>query len=244
MIGVLDSGLGGIVTMQYLKERILDTSFLCLADQANAPYGQKSNEELYVLAKEHLLWFQSKGIDTVLVACNTLCSTVLPQLKQEFTTMHLIDIVSLTCEDLRKESLDSLLLLATERSIQSGVYERLLQKSHPNCKIYPVVPSQLVPLIEQSQSKECIKMALHEYLDAYQGKVNAVLLGCTHYPLVKEEIEEVLPVAIYDSRRAIVNAIPHEHQKQKVEIYTTLDAKQTRQQIIDLLQMDVPVYQK
>ncbi|MDD6467519.1 MAG: glutamate racemase [Erysipelotrichaceae bacterium] len=244
MIGVLDSGLGGIVTLKYLLEQIPDTSFVCLADQANAPYGDKSNEQLFQIAKRHIKWFESQNVTTVLIACNTLCSTVLPQLRQEFPMMHLIDIVTLTCEDLMEEPLESLLLLATERSIQSGVYERKIQKSHPTCKVYPLAASQLVPLLEQNQPIEIIKKVLHEYLDEYQGKVQSVLLGCTHYPLVASEIEKIVSARTYDSRHAIVKAIPHEHLNQReVKIYTTLDAEQTQQQIADLLNMNDPVVQ-
>ena len=93
------------------------------------------------IARKHLLWFQSKGITTVVVACNTLCSTVIPKLKEEFVDMEIVDIISLTCNALKDECISSLLLLATKRSIESKVYEENIQAMFPNCTIYPVVPS-------------------------------------------------------------------------------------------------------
>jgi len=242
MIGIMDSGLGGIVTLHHILKYVKDTSFVCVADQANAPYGEKSIEELEDIARKHLLWFQSKGITTVVVACNTLCSTVIPKLKEEFVDMEIVDIISLTCNALKDESISNLLLLATKRSIESKVYEQSIQSLFPNCTIYPVVPSLWVPSIENQVDEATLDTVVKDVVVDYVGKVDAVLLGCTHYPLVKANIEKYLPVKMYDSCNAIVDAMVHEGDvSPTAHIYTSGDPVVTKKQVYDLLQMDVEV---
>ncbi len=242
MIGIVDSGLGGIVTLHHILKYVNDTSFVCVADQANAPYGEKSIEELEKIARKHLLWFQSRGITTVIVACNTLCSTVIPKLKKEFVDMQIVDIISLTCNALKDECISSLLLLATKRSIESKVYEQNIQAMFPNCTIYPVVPSLWVPSIENQVDEVTLNNVVKDVVIDYVDKVDSVLLGCTHYPLVKSYIQKYLPVKMYDSCDAIVDVIVHEHlQQPSVCIFTSGDPDITKKQVYDLLQMDVEV---
>lgn len=242
MIGIMDSGLGGIVTLQHVLKYVKDTSFVCVADQANAPYGEKSIEELEIIARKHLLWFQSKGIKTVVVACNTLCSTVIPKLKKEFVDMEIVDIISLTCDALKDERISNLLLLATKRSIESKVYEDNILRLFPNCKVYPVIPSLWVPSIENQVDEVTLDAVVKDVVIDYVDKVDGVLLGCTHYPLLKKYIEKYLAVKMYDSCDAIVDAMVHEGEVHPtVCIYTSGDPVVTKKQVFDLLQMDVEV---
>ena len=241
MIGIIDSGLGGIVTLQHIMKYFDDTSFVCIADQANAPYGEKSVEELEVLARKHLLWFKERNITTVLVACNTLCSTVVSKLQAEFSDMRIIDIISLTCDALKGESFSNLLLLATKRSIESKVYENQIKKMF-DCTVYPVVPSLWVPSIENQATEEELDAVVKEVVLDYVGKVDAVLLGCTHYPLLKNYISKYLDVNMYDSCDAILKSIPHEGlENPSVVIYTSGDIYKTKQQILDTLGMKIDV---
>ena len=238
MIGIIDSGLGGIVTLNHIVKYFKDTSFVCVADQANAPYGEKSVEELEVIARKHLLWFKERNIDTVLVACNTLCSTVVEKLQKEFDDMRIIDIISLTCEAMKNEDIHNILLLATKRSIESKVYEKYLTSMF-DCTVYPVVASKWVPAIEGNVSKEEMMSLVEEYVGEYRGKVDAVLLGCTHYPLIKDMIDEVLSCKIYDSCEAVLSSLYHENDKNaSVCIYTSGDPALTAVQVKELLNQD------
>ena len=243
MIGIVDSGLGGIVTLQHIMKYFDDTSFVCIADQANAPYGDKSVEELETLARKHLMWFRQRNITTVLVACNTLCSTVVNKLQKEFSDMRIIDIISLTCDALKEESFSNLLLLATKRSIESKVYEKRIKTMFKDCDIHPVVPSAWVPAIENQVTDEELDAVVREIVLNYEGKVDAVLLGCTHYPLLKKYIAKYLDVKMYDSCDAILQSIPHENIKSpSVSVYTSGDVYKTKQQIWDTLGLKIDVF--
>ncbi|MBR5794748.1 MAG: aspartate/glutamate racemase family protein, partial [Erysipelotrichaceae bacterium] len=218
------------------------TSFVCIADQANAPYGEKSVEQLEELARKHLLWFKERNIYTVLVACNTLCSTVVKKLQNEFDDMQIIDIVSLTCDSLKNESFSNLLLLATKRSIESKVYEDEI-KNMLNCNVYSVIPNSWVPSIENQASEEELDRVVKDVVLDYKDKVDAVLLGCTHYPLLKKYISKYLDVKMYDSCDAILKSIPRENlENPRVSIYTSGDIYKTKQQILDTLGMNLDVF--
>ena len=242
MIGIMDSGLGGIVTLNHILKYIKDTSFVCIADQANAPYGEKSVEQLEELARKHLLWFKERNIYTVLVACNTLCSTVVKKLQNEFDDMQIIDIVSLTCDSLKNESFSNLLLLATKRSIESKVYEDEI-KNMLNCNVYSVIPNSWVPSIENQASEEELDRVVKDVVLDYKDKVDAVLLGCTHYPLLKKYIAKYLDVKMYDSCDAILKSIPRENlESPSVSIYTSGDIYKTKQQILDTIGKDFDIF--
>ena len=246
MIGILDSGIGGIVTLSRILEtdKFKNTSFLCLADQANTPYGDKTSTELFEITRKNIEWFKNQGVSTVLIACNTICSSVFEQLSSEFEDMNLINIVDLTCEYLAKKEIDSIVILATKLSIESKTYESKLRSSFDRADIYPVIAPALVPLVEDGKLDDEKRAALLEYLGPYLSKATSVLLGCTHYPLLKELVYEIMPVEIFDSNEAIIENLPFENDEQVVRIFTSGCPKKTAKQIRPILGLDIEVNQK
>jgi len=247
MIGILDSGLGGLVTLKRIKEmpQFKETAFICLADQKNAPYGEKTKEEMLEITRSNLEWFKSKGVSKVLIACNTICSSVYDEITKMFPELELINIVTLTSEYLFDKKISSIAIIATKLSIETKAYESRVRVMFPDSKIYPVVASKLVPLIEGNANKVVLKEAVSEYLSPLVGKVNSVLLGCTHYPLLSEMINELMDVEIYDSNEAIISYLDKlELDNGTVEIYTSLDCEETSIQISEVLGLNYKVFNK
>jgi len=246
MIGILDSGIGGVVTLSRILEtsKFKNTSFLCLADQANTPYGEKTKEELLEITCRNLKWFKEQGVNTVLIACNTICSSIFDEVNGIFEDMNLINIVNLTCEYLASRKIDSIIILATKLSIESKTYQSQLHHSFPKASIYPVIASALVPLIEDDKTDEEKKGALQEYLAPYLGKAESILLGCTHYPLLKDLIYEIIPVEIYDSNEAIIADLVAENDEQVVRVFTSGCRKKAVQQVEKILGFKIDVEQK
>ena len=246
MIGILDSGIGGVVTLGRILEtsKFKNTSFLCLADQANTPYGDKSKEALLEITCRNLEWFKEQDVNTVLIACNTICSSIFDEVSGIFEDMNLINIVSLTCEYLATERIDSIIILATKLSIESKTYQSRLHCSFPQASIYPIIAPALVPLIEDDKSDEEKIGALQDYLNPYLGKAKAILLGCTHYPLLRDLIYEIMPVEIYDSNEAIIADLVAENNEQVVRVFTSGCKEKAAQQVERILGFKIDVEQK
>ena len=242
MIGILDSGLGGLTTLDYLHRKHPEVSFLALADQKQAPYGDKSKAEVYKITKSNLEWFQAQGIKQVIIACNTLCSTVIEELKPQFPNLELVNIVSLTLDYLKKEKLSSLLIIGTKLCISAGVYEKELRGYFPEAKIMSEATPEFVPAIEAGKDRQTIQTSADTYLHGYRGKIEAVLLGCTHYPLIGKEIYNALPVKQYDANLAIekrMSFIPEKNPQ--ILIYTSGNPEVTKKQIKQLFDFEMEV---
>ena len=245
MIGILDSGLGGLATLDYLHRKHPEVSFLALADQKNAPYGDKSKEEVLKITKENLEWFQEKGVKQVIIACNTLCSTVIEELRPQFPKLELVNIVYLTLDQLKKEKISSLLVIGTKLCISAGVYENELRRCFPDHKIFAEATPEFVPLIEEGKDAKTIQTSAEHYLRGYRGKVEAILLGCTHYPLIGKEIYRALPVKQYDANEAIDQQVKFIPEKDPtILIYTSGKPEETEKQLKKLFDLAIEVRAK
>ena len=235
LLGVIDSGLGGVAVLKALYDyKNTELQALCLVDQKNAPYGNRSKEEIFTLSYAMLKWLRERGVSDVLVACNTICANAFERLQAAFVDLKLIDIIDITLADLT-DSYQNILVLATAATVNSNVYlERISKITRANIQQQPL--SQLASLIENQASEEQINDYLKPLAATFQGQVDAVILGCTHYALVKKQIGQLLPKAkIFDSNSAIATfagRLPFT--ASAIEIYTTKDAELLKRQIDQL----------
>ncbi len=206
--GIIDSGLGGYRNYLALRKAYPSTAFTFLADQINAPYGNKTKEELLTIASKNMQWFLSQGIHHVIIACNTMNSMILDELKMKFREITFHDIVSPTVESLKKTSHKQWLVLATQRTIDSHLYETSMEKTLKNTHVLGIALPKLVKLIEDMEDEAVIKAYLKETIGATQA--DAVLLGCTHYPIITDLIQQTLNAEVYDSEAALVHSLKNE----------------------------------
>ena len=203
-IGILDSGLGGYSVYHTLRGAYPHASFLFLADQANAPFGDKTRDQIFEIASNAMEWFKNQGIKEILVACNTISALVLDELILIYPELKITGIIDLTVNQFKNNPVEEILVLATSGTINSLAYPKKFGKHLSKTHISSMALPRLVPQLEGLASQEEIETYLKESLSSYRNQTQAVVLACTHYPLVKTLVEDILKVPSYDSLGPIV----------------------------------------
>ena len=210
-LGVFDSGLGGYDVLNHIHEKYPNQDLVYLADQKNVPYGNKSREELVEIAKENMAFFRRHRIKKVLIACNTISS-----LELDFSGVESFRIIETTARTVKD---DKVIVLATSFTVNSHVYRKYL----PGKEVIEIALPGMVRLVEDGASREEIMDELDRNLHEYKNSGISVVLGCTHFPLVKKEIEEYLGGKTYESGTAVLALPIYSTGKGRVEVYTSGD---------------------
>lgn len=198
-IGVFDSGVGGLTVLNSIKNLLPNENIIYIGDNYHCPYGDKTNEQLFSYASGIIKYFISQNVKLIVLACNTTSATVLGQLQETFKEVEIIGVINATVEDFISRNVDNTLVIATAATINSNKYKDTIDQYQKNIETYSLATPKLVPLVESGMYKEGIYEVLHEYLDSYVGTVKSIILGCTHYPILKEQIKRVLPNIEYIS---------------------------------------------
>jgi glutamate racemase len=205
-IGVFDSGYGGLTVLKELQTKLPNNDFLYLGDNARAPYGNRSFDVVYEYTLEAVKELFSRGCSLVILACNTASAKALrsiqqndlPKIDPEKRVLGVIRPSAEVISDLTKTN--HVGIVATQGTIQSNSYKIELEKYAPSVHITQKACPIWVPLIENNlhdslPGKMFIKQDI-ELLLAENEKIDTIVLACTHYPLVKNYLEELLPDSI------------------------------------------------
>lgn len=184
-IGLFDSGLGGLTVLKKLKEKYPKCDYIYYGDNLNVPYGDKTIKELIELANNSVRFLLSKNVDIIIIACGTISSNCLSYLKDKYN-IPIIDIISPTINYLNNSNYNNILVIATKATISSGIFKNNVKKN-----IYELETPLLAPLIENNNLLD-IDNVLHSYLDKYVNKIDSLVLGCTHYPIIISNINKIL----------------------------------------------------
>ncbi len=185
-VGLFDSGIGGLTVLKVLKEKYPNNDYIYFGDTKNVPYGDKTKEELLVLARSNINFLISKNVDMIIVACGTVSSNCLDILINEYD-IPIISIVKPTIDYLNNSTYNNIGIIATHATINSHIF-----KNNINKQVYEIETSKLVPIIESNDYSN-VEKVLHSYLDEYKDKIDVLVLGCTHYPLLMDYIKRILP---------------------------------------------------
>lgn len=188
-IGIFDSGIGGATVLKEILKILPNENYIYYSDSFNNPYGDKSKEELKEICKKIINILIQKNCKAIVIACNT-ASTLSKDLREEYKQIPIIAI-----EPAYKMVHDyafnkDTLVMATKRTIESNKFNNLLKKYNNN-KTYLLPCIGLADAIEEAD-KEKIQEFMKKELAKYAGKVQNVVIGCTHYALIKEEIKNTL----------------------------------------------------
>lgn len=189
-IGVFDSGLGGLTV---LKRLIKDhkANYFYVGDNKRIPYGAKTKEEIVKFSKEIVKFLEKFDIDFYVIACNTISANAKEELEESFKK-EFVSIVQMGIQSALEKDGD-IYLLATNATVDTHIYKKEIEaKSLKN--VTEIKAPKLVDLLEKAITKgEMIDKALREYLEiANKNKIENIILGCTHYPIIKDEIEKNL----------------------------------------------------
>ena len=212
-IGVFDSGFGGLTVLRALIELMPEAESIYLGDTARLPYGSKSRETISRYAISSAKFIEDQAADLLVVACNTATALALEEIRAALA-IPVVGVIAPGVEAAKAASAQgSVLVLATSATVQSGAYTKALhaQGLEASEKACPL----LVPLVEEGWidhpvAEEVLRIYLREALDA-APEIDTLLLGCTHYPLLKPAIRRVLeelcrPLKIVDSAQATAEA--------------------------------------
>lgn len=190
-IGLFDSGLGGLTVLKTLIKKYPNNEYIYYGDTLNIPYGDKTKDVLLVLARENVNFLISKKVDMIIVACGTVSSNCLDIIKKEYD-IPICSILEPTIDYLNNSTYQNILVIATHATINSHMFKNKVNKN-----IYELKTPKLVPIIENN-NYDILDNVLHEYLDEYINKIDALVLGCTHYPIIRNEIKKIINTDIID----------------------------------------------
>jgi glutamate racemase len=193
-IGIFDSGVGGYTIYKACVKKYPNHAFVLLADQLHLPYGDKSKEDLLVIFNDMMNVFRSLDIHVVLIACNTMSSLLTQDVRIKYADITLISIIEPTLS-LVDDALD-VLVLATQATLSSNIYQRELRMKNPLREIIEVWGRNLAKLIEEGDD-HAIKAFVDEHIAPH--RVSQILLACTHYPLITDYIKKVSEAVLIDS---------------------------------------------
>lgn len=203
MIGVFDSGFGGLTILRDLRKALPQYDYLYLGDNARAPYGSRSFETIYRYTLQAVRELFRRGCPLVIIACNTASAKALRSIQQqvlpvEFPDRRVLGIIRPTAEEIGRFSKSGHIgILGTSGTVSSGSY--LLEIGHffPDLVVNQHACPMWVPIVEYGErGTEGARFFVKKEVDALMAEdpqIDTVLLACTHYPLLKDEIEAVLP---------------------------------------------------
>ena len=195
-IGVFDSGLGGLTAVRELRQLLPSENIIYFGDTARVPYGGRSAEILLKYARQDVRFLRSHDIKAILVACGTVSTTALPQLRQE-SDIPILGVVEPACRRAAAVTRNRRVgLIATAASVRSGAYQRSLRQLDPDIAVTAKACPLFVPLVENGRFRRgdvVIETVAREYLEPLRREgLDTLILGCTHYPLIKTMIGEFM----------------------------------------------------
>lgn len=210
-IGVFDSGVGGLTVYRALHERLPDEHFVYLGDTARVPYGTKSlaTVERYAIENSHFL--ASRGIKMLVVACNTASALALPAVRTA-VNLDVVGVIGPGARAAAKATKEKRIgVIATEATVSSGAYSEAIRKTDESVKVIERACPLFVSLAEEgwADSDEARSIAKKYLQDIVEANVDVLVLGCTHYPILKKIIQETVGenVRLIDSGEATAEEV-------------------------------------
>jgi glutamate racemase len=215
-LGVFDSGLGGLTVVRALREALPDESILYLGDTARVPYGTKGAATVVKYALSCARHLVDRGVKALVVACNTVSATVAPERLRIELDLPVIGVVEPGARAAVAATRTGRIgVLATAGTIASGAYPRAVAQISTRAEVIGQAAPLLVPLAEEGWTAGDVpRLAVRRYIEPLaQAKVDVVVLGCTHYPLLRDLIEDEVRtragahVSVVDSARATADEV-------------------------------------
>ena len=243
MIGIFDSGIGGLTVLRTLMEKLPGYDFIYFGDIARVPYGSKSRATIVQYTLQNVDFLIQKGAKMVVMACNTASSIATEDVVKRFD-MPIFDVIAPAVEQVIKMSKTFKIgVIGTRATVKSGIYESKIKELKPEANVYSVPCPLLVPLVEEGWLKKPeTTMIIKKYLHPLKVRqIDTLILGCTHYPLLKKIIQKKIGkrVNLIDSSVTVAGKV-----KGFLEKHTDVDHLLTKNGAIRFFVSDVtPQYE-
>ncbi len=237
-IGILDSGIGGLSIWQEIIKKLPHESVIYLADSKNCPYGEKTSKEIYDLSRKMIKFLLKKKVKLIVIACNTITVVCLDKLRLDFPQIPIIGTVPVVKTASKMSKNGRIGILSTNQTAKSEYQKDLIKKFSKNLKVLNLGTDKLVPIVESGEKDKIqISKILEEELKPFiDFKIDALALGCSHFPFLKREMQKVIgnKIKILDSSGAIARQTKRvilmeklfsEYNKFNHSFYTTGDLK-------------------
>ncbi|MFZ2340115.1 MAG: glutamate racemase [Bacteroidales bacterium] len=207
-IGIFDSGVGGLTVANAIKQILPGESLVYFGDTAHLPYGDKSAEAIRYYSGKITEFLLDHNAKVILVACNSASASAFDTLKKEFQDRApVIDVINPVVDYLATRSFRKVGVIGTKRTISSGTYDAKIKERIPGTRLVSMATPLLVPMIEEGFIFDDISNAIiRTYLsnDALKG-IEALILGCTHYPIIRNQISKFFNfnIEVVDSARIV-----------------------------------------
>ena len=211
MIGIFDSGVGGLTVVKAILEKIPGYDIVYFGDTAHTPYGTKSAETVIGYTVNNIEFLLRQGAKVIIIACNTASSFASAQVLEQFAIPIFEVITPAVTHALDASTNLNFGIIGTRATVTSGIYEKKIIESQPTARIYSVACPLLVPLVEEGWlNKRETTMIVKKYLQPLKiRQIDTLILGCTHYPLLKSIIQRKIGprVELIDSSICISESI-------------------------------------
>lgn len=209
-IGIFDSGVGGLSVLSEIHHILPNETTMYIADQAFMPYGSKTKEELTERAEKIIRFFTNKGVKAIVIACNTATVMTIKQMRKEFS-LPILGVVPVikTVSEATKTGIVA--VFATTATSKSEYLGELIKKFASNRTVLTISETHLEDLIEKGEtdSEEVLGILNDELKPLLKKNVDAIALGCTHYPFIKNRIQSIVgnEVLVADSGGAVARRL-------------------------------------
>lgn len=238
-IGIFDSGLGGLLILKEIRKVLPEYNYVYLGDTLRLPYGNRSQQQIYEFTKNGIEFLFKKNCSLIIIACNTASSKALRRIQKsvlpnEYPNRKVLGVIIPSVESALEKPVKNVAVLATSSTIESKVFEKEIKKINTKVKIYAKAAPLLASAIELNEA-DLLPDILEFYLKSVRkNRIESLILGCTHYSLVKKLIgknlgkgikvvsqDEIIPQKL---KLYLQNHPEIEHNldtKQKLELYAT-----------------------
>lgn len=193
-IGIIDSGIGGLTVAREIRELLPKEDIIYLGDNKNVPYGNKSEDEIYILAKKMIDFLIERDVKLIAVACNTISSILVSRFSDY--DIPIVSIIEPVSDYVYGKNLQAVGVMATRFTIRSKTYERLLHKKDKELQVITESCPNLAAMIDSGDyGKEGISDIINNHMENILGKspLKDIILGCTHYPILLDKFTSAYP---------------------------------------------------
>ncbi len=212
-IGVFDSGIGGLTVARAIKERMPSLPLIYFGDTAHLPYGDKSPESILNFAKKIMHFLYEKGCTHIVVACNSASSVLAKNGISTYKSIPIINVVDPVVNHLADCAVSQIGIIGTKATVNSGIYEDKLAAVANHITVKSLATPLLAPMIEEGFfTNKISKVVINEYIKDEKLKgIEMLVLACTHYPLIRAEIQAMLPkIPVIDNAELTALALEKE----------------------------------
>lgn len=240
-IGVFDSGIGGLTVLKELIKYHKDQEYIYFGDTKNLPYGTKTKDELLEAVSKVIDFLISEDVKIIFIACGTVSSTIYQLLCEKYK-IPLVNIIDTTIAEIKRRQIKQLAVLATPATIDSHIFNNKLK----DVNVMEISCSQFVPIIENKIDQKFKKLYIEQYLKEVKKEgIKDIVLGCTHYPLLENDIKAYLgEVNCYNMGTILASSTYLKPGNKDLTVYFSHNYEGLNNKVENILEQEVNIIEK